>query len=1515
MGESLVRAAAEAFNQGRYAEAQDIYRQLADQLGEQHFRANLALCQRRMKGQLNVKLGDLNLKDLRVAAVMDEFTFHSFNPECQLLNLNAARWQEEIESFHPDFVFIESAWRGIDDSWQRKVSDPSRELDELIAWAMAHRISVVFWCKEDPVHFKRFLPVARSADCVFTTDLDSIVRYKEALGHNQVYLLPFAAQPTLHNPIEKSKRRDIFSFAGSWYPHYPDRQIDFRTLIGVGRKLKTVEIFDRNANRPSPHDFVFPEEFLDEICGSLPYTEMERAYKECRYGITINTIKQSLTMFARRAFELMASNTVVVSNFSKGLRLMFGDHVISSDNAAELERRLTPLCVDEGLYRRHRLRSLRKVLAEHTYEHRLAYVASKVLKRSYQVFEPRIAMLAEPADSVEVARLIEALTRQSWRHTTLVLVATEVTIAHPQVEVISSRQMALERLRNFDYVAPLSSNDYYGPDYLTDLALATRFAKGDGVTKMSFYTCNGQGKISLQEDGNQYTHVGNAALRRSLLRPVLLKEWATDSNTNIFMGHVGSSELVAADEFNYCSATSRHPDVASYVDAEPFLRPGIPFFTQMLPQAEAIKAPDSGKNMALCPKDWYQLLPEKIDHHLDFRLTDKEYVEVTSNLPDKNNQYCYFKRKFSFSELYSGDEFFFQFEADTSLNVLVVFVFLDSEGKKISHVMKAVGVIHAIRIPSNAAWVRMALRIEGGGGARLGKFSFVKINNNANQILPTAKHLVVAKQYPSYEDLYRYAFVHSRIRAYAKAGVSAQILRVSPDPQVVYREFEGVDVTQADLAYLERCLSAHHYRSIVVHIIDQAIWRILVKYLDDVHVVIWAHGSEIQPWWRRAMSYSPDQNLDNVRRYSDNRMAMWQEIFGLNHPNLRVVFISNKQANEALSDLQLAACEVKNIEVISNFIDGDLFRYEQKDPELRHRLLSIRPFVSQVYANDLTVAAILRLAREPFFSQLQFHIIGDGLLFDETVAPLRSLENVRIERRFLTQHEIALLHREYGVFMVPSRMDSQGVSRDEAMASGLVPITNRVAAIPEFVDGDCGFLAEPEDAAGIADAVRCLHEDPELFARMSISASKRVRIQSGFDQTIARELSIIACNADSFPRTQRDECQVSGEAFAIRLALYGDVNLNIMDGSAIWAASLAEVLAGITDVRVALVLKARIQRTQVISRLLDMTPAVQLIEPAISVRIGLTPAEAVCRLVALDEKSRFFGLILRGLDLCHTAANEPVLRGRLWAYLTDIPQKAELMDAATCQRIETIIDASAYVLCQTPQMRDYFVSLFPQASEKARLLPPMVPLQPSRDVDSVPFVPFRFSYAGKFAPRWGIRDLFAAQKKLYATVPDAELHVFGDKVHNPADDPNFRTEVNERLAAGNGLFWHGAVDRDELLRRLSGMHACWAYRDPVFERETLELSTKVLEYASLSLPMILARSQVFEELLGVDYPLFATTAEEAADLLLQLASDPAFRKAAAVRLEQAAARYTFAAVRERLIDDGLIPRHANGGKV
>jgi glycosyltransferase involved in cell wall biosynthesis len=223
---------------------------------------------------------------------------------------------------------------------------------------------------------------------------------------------------------------------------------------------------------------------------------------------------------------------------------------------------------------------------------------------------------------------------------------------------------------------------------------------------------------------------------------------------------------------------------------------------------------------------------------------------------------------------------------------------------------------------------------------------------------------------------------------------------------------------------------------------------------------------------------------------------------------LSFVFVSKYFATEVEEDLGVEL-PADRYQIIHNPIDTQLFEYHPKPAEQRKRILSIRPFASRKYANDLTVKAILALKDEDWFHDLEFRIIGEGELFDELLSPLRDLPNVIIEQRFVRQTEIADLHRTHGIFLCPTRMDAQGVSRDEAMASGLVPITNNVAAIPEFVDGSCGVVVPPEDHRALAGGIARLVADPDLFARLSRAAADRVRRQSAADRITAAELAVL----------------------------------------------------------------------------------------------------------------------------------------------------------------------------------------------------------------------------------------------------------------------------------------------------------------------------------------------------------------------------------------------------------------------
>lgn len=222
---------------------------------------------------------------------------------------------------------------------------------------------------------------------------------------------------------------------------------------------------------------------------------------------------------------------------------------------------------------------------------------------------------------------------------------------------------------------------------------------------------------------------------------------------------------------------------------------------------------------------------------------------------------------------------------------------------------------------------------------------------------------------------------------------------------------------------------------------------------------------------------------------------------------LSLIFVSQYFADEVMEDVGFRLPD-DQYKIIHNPVDTDIFSYVEKDPEQRKKILSIRPYASRKYANDLSVKAVLELSKEPFFDELEFRFIGDGALFDETLLPLRDFSNVIIDRGFLAQPDIAELHKEYGVFLCPTRMDAQGVSKDEAMSSGLVVVTNGVTAIPEFIDEQCGVIAGSEDYLGMAAGIKRLYETPSDFTRLSDSAGKRARKQVAKEKIVKEELTI-----------------------------------------------------------------------------------------------------------------------------------------------------------------------------------------------------------------------------------------------------------------------------------------------------------------------------------------------------------------------------------------------------------------------
>jgi glycosyltransferase involved in cell wall biosynthesis len=145
------------------------------------------------------------------------------------------------------------------------------------------------------------------------------------------------------------------------------------------------------------------------------------------------------------------------------------------------------------------------------------------------------------------------------------------------------------------------------------------------------------------------------------------------------------------------------------------------------------------------------------------------------------------------------------------------------------------------------------------------------------------------------------------------------------------------------------------------------------------------------------------------------------------------------------------------------------------------------------------------------------HIVSDGSMRDRAEALVADLPAQTEWSRRLTAEEVAAAMDDSWVFCLPSR--SEGLPRValEAACRGRAIIGGNRAGIPDVVaDGENGFLVDPDDARGLAEALVRILSDRALAERLGAAARKTgeawvptpaeyaARLRALVDATLAR---------------------------------------------------------------------------------------------------------------------------------------------------------------------------------------------------------------------------------------------------------------------------------------------------------------------------------------------------------------------------------------------------------------------------
>lgn len=1053
----------------------------------------------------NFNLKIEKLKDLKVACIMDEFTLNSFSPECNLMELTPQNWKIEIDEFQPHMIFIESAWKGKGELWYRKIANGSKEYFEMTSYCQEKNIPIVFWNKEDPIYTDVFMIAARMADYVFTTDIDCIKTYKNVLKHDNVYHLHFAAQPAIHNPIEKYDRKDKYCFAGAYYHRYVKRCEVFDDFSKFFIETKGLDIYDRNYKHARP-EHAFPKMYDKYILGSLNPDEIDVAYKGYNFGINMNSVQQSQTMFARRAFEMLASNTVTVGNYSRGMKNYFGDLTICTDDSETLKQSINKWCKNETDIRKYRLLGLRKVLSEHLYEDRLSYIVEKVFNKNIKRQLPNINILSKAVDDKDLKSIINSFEKQKYDNKKLyIFTDCKLNTENEDIILLSDddiKENISFKFGNNGYVTSINPENYYGENYLLDFALNTRYGDFDGIGKSCYYI--NVDTISITNINNTYKEVNELKIDRgifknNLFENVTIKEF-------LEMDTINEKKFLSSDEFNFCEKLVN--DVCNEVDDIFITDKGISI-NEIEKTAENIKMDRFQNNgISILSDDLIESMNQS--NYITFNKV-RNTIRFTSKLDESSNTYIDIEKLFNVHDFLQDGHINLIFSGVGSIDSLGTCIFYDKNKKKISPEFTKFNRLYSAKVPKEAMYFKLSLRFKGSGELKLNDI-LIGASKNPDEkacFISRSNVLVLSNHYPSSDELYRNMFVHKRMTAYKEDGFIYDVMRMNIYAKNEYREFEGINIVEGQSEVLSNILEAGNIDTVCVHFLDKQMWEVLKLFKNKIKIIVWLHGAEIQPWWRREYNYNTKEELEKAKLLSEERMNFWKDIFNnIDDYNIHFVFVSEYFANEIFEDNKFVLPK-ERYTIIHNCIDTNMFNYVEKPKEQRKKYLSIRPYASNKYANDLTVKAICELSKTKNFKDMEFRIIGNGELFDETIKPLKKFDNVILEKKFLRQEEISDLHKQYGVFISPTRMDAQGVSRDEAMSSGLVPITNAVTAIPEFVDSDCGILVEENEYIGIAKGIERLYNEPEYFLTLSKNAAKRVRNQTSKEFTIDKEIKLI----------------------------------------------------------------------------------------------------------------------------------------------------------------------------------------------------------------------------------------------------------------------------------------------------------------------------------------------------------------------------------------------------------------------
>jgi hypothetical protein len=452
----------------------------------------------------------------------------------------------------------------------------------MIQWAKIHQIPSFFWFTVDPLAAGNFYHEAGLCDYILTNNGDELQKFRKAFGQDRIFSFPFAIQPKIHHPVSDGARnRNICFPAGKFFNKTVNERKDLEILLKPSMSLD-LDIWDRNFGFGGYDSGGngYPAMYLPFIKGRLSYDNMLKRYR--RYKVVLNTerVKDSASQVSRRVMESLACGTPVISSRSKAITDMFGDVVFIAETEADTSKYLELLLNNHLAWTKASVAGIRKVMEFHRVDQRLSEVFNQIKIAGSNLALPDICILVNTGYCERPELFAKKIAAQTYAPKAVVLLS-EHNVDRAYADELSGLLGAVKvhtfeyyqnQLNNVihdavhcDYYAIWDSKDAYGPEYLRDYALATRYCSNNSFGKGNYYRC----------DNNQVTEENAGEHHRFTYRvPVstLMIPWKKLSSFNFLLLTVKNSfyesfvpDVLSLDSLNFVKNMNENGEPEDHV--------------------------------------------------------------------------------------------------------------------------------------------------------------------------------------------------------------------------------------------------------------------------------------------------------------------------------------------------------------------------------------------------------------------------------------------------------------------------------------------------------------------------------------------------------------------------------------------------------------------------------------------------------------------------------------------------------------------------------------------------------------------------------------------------------------------------------------------------------------------------------------------------------------------------------------------------------------------------------------